>query len=387
LISERAVDLSWSDEQIELRDQILDFARKELNSDVVALDREAKFDREAWDKCGEFGIPGLPVPEKDGGLGKDPLTTAFALETLGYACRDNGLLFSMNAHMWTCAMPLVAFGTDEQKTRFLPGLCNGTLIGGNAMSEPESGSDAYKLRTVARKKSDRYLISGSKIWITNGTVADVIVVFANVGTERNPRDISAFLVDTTAPGFTVARKVEKMGLRTSPMAELHLNDCEVPEENRLGKEGAGSALFTHSMTWERGLIMATAVGAMQRQLEECVRYAAERKQFGESIGKFQLVAQRLVQMKLRLEAARAALYKVAWLKSNRKSGIMEAAIAKLCISENWVQSCQDAIQIHGGNGYTPEYGFERELRDSIGSRIYSGTSEIQTLIISSLLPH
>lgn len=379
------MDFSWNEEQIELREQILDFARKELTNDVGALDRAGEFDRESWDKCGAFGIPGLPVPEVDGGLGKDPLTTAYALETLGYACRDNGLLFSINAHMWTCIMPLVAFGTADQKSRFLPGLCNGTLIGGNAMSETEAGSDAYNLRTTARKKDDRYFVSGSKIWITNGPVADVIVVFANLSSERHPSGVTAFLIPTGTPGFSVTRKIEKMGLRTSPMAELHLNECEVPEENRLGKEGAGSALFTHSMTWERGLILATAVGAMQRQLEECVRYTAERKQFGEPIGKFQLVAQRLVQMKLRLEAARSALYKVAWLKSRRKSGIMEAAMAKLSISENWIQSCQDAIQIHGANGYTPEYGFERELRDAMGSRIYSGTSEIQHVIISSLL--
>ena len=381
------MDLSWSDEQTELREQILDFARKELTSDVVALDRAGEFDRQAWDKCGAFGIPALPVPEEHSGLGKDPLTVAYALETLGYACRDNGLLFSINAHMWTCAMPLVAFGTPEQKKRFLPGLCNGSLIGGNAMSEPDSGSDAYTLRTTARRKGDRYILTGSKIWITNGPVADLVVVFANVNTDRSARGVSAFLVESGMAGFSVTRKIEKMGLRTSPMAELHLNECEVPEENRLGKEGAGSALFTHSMTWERGLILATAVGAMQRQLEDCIRYAAERKQFGEPIGKFQLVGQRLVHMKLRLEAARSALYRAAWLRSRKKSAIMEAALAKLCISENWIQSCQDAIQIHGANGYTPEYGFERELRDAIGSRIYSGTSEIQQLIISSLLTH
>ncbi|MBA3564576.1 MAG: acyl-CoA dehydrogenase family protein [Gammaproteobacteria bacterium] len=379
------MDLSWTTEQTELREQILDFARKELTSDIVALDREGVFDRNSWDKCGDFGILGLPVPEKNGGLGKDSLTTAYALESLGYACRDNGLLFSMNAHMWTCSMPIAAFGTQAQKERFLPGLCSGKLIGGNAMSETGSGSDAYKLRTMARREGDRYIINGSKTWITNGPVADLVVVFANTDADRSPRGISAFIVETRSPGFSVTRHIEKMGLRTSPMAELYLNDCEVPEENRLGKEGAGTALFTHSMTWERGLILATAVGSMQRQLEDCVRYAGDRKQFGSRIRDFQLVAQRLVDMKLRLEAARALLYKVAWMKSRGKSAIMEAAMAKLCISENWIQSCQDAIQIHGANGYTTEYGLERELRDAIGSRIYSGTSEIQRLIVSSLM--
>ncbi|CAN5296301.1 acyl-CoA dehydrogenase AcdA [soil metagenome] len=379
------MDLAWSQEQIELHDQILDFGRKQLQSDVVALDREAAFDRNAWDRCGDFGIPGLPVPEEHGGLGKDALTTAYALEALGYACRDNGLLFSINAHMWTCVMPLVAFGTPMQKERYLPGLCRGALIGGNAMSEPASGSDAYALRTIARQEGDRYFISGNKIWITNGPVADVVVVFANTDTKLSRRGLTAFLVETTTKGFSVSRQIEKMGLRTSPMAELHLDECEVPAENRLGKEGAGAALFTHSMSWERALILATAVGGMQRQLEACLRYTKERKQFGERIIKFQLVAQRLVDMQLRLEASRAALYKAAWLKSCGKSALMEAAMAKLCISESWIQSCQDAIQIHGANGYTSEYGLERELRDAIGSRIYSGTAEIQKLIISSLM--
>jgi alkylation response protein AidB-like acyl-CoA dehydrogenase len=380
------MDFSWSTEQSELRELVLDFARKELTSDVVALDRESKFDREGWNKCGEFGLPGLPVPETEGGLGKDPLTTAYALEALGYGCRDNGLLFSLNAHMWTCVMPLVAFGSAEQKQRYLPGLCSGKLIGGNAMSEPQAGSDAYKLRTTARKNGNHYIVNGSKIWTTNGPVADVLVLFANVSPDMNPKGVSAFLVEAGTPGFTVTRNIEKMGMRTSPMGELHLNDCSIPEGNRLGKEGAGSALFTHSMAWERGLILATAVGAMQRQLEECTRYAHERKQFGEPIANFQLVAQRLVQMKLRLESSRASLYKVAWLKTKGKSAFMEAAMAKLHISESWIQSCQDAIQIHGTNGYTPEYHFERELRDALGSRLFSGTSEIQQVIIASLLP-
>jgi alkylation response protein AidB-like acyl-CoA dehydrogenase len=379
------VDFSWSSEQTELREMVIDFARKRLTSDVIALDRAHGFDRDGWRKCAEFGIHGLPVPENYGGTGRDPLTTIAALEALGYACRDNGLMFSINAHMWTCEMPLLAFGTDEQKDRFLPGLVRGELIGGNAMSEPNAGSDAYSLRTTAVRRGDVYVLNGSKLWVTNGPVADLIVVFATVDPDKGQRGVSAFIVEPTMPGFAVTREVEKMGVRTSPMGELHLSDCEVPVASRLGKEGAGAALFTHAMTWERGFILATAVGAMQRQLETCIRYTRERKQFGEPIGKFQLVATKLVDMRMRLENARSMLYRVGWMRSRGRSAVLEAAMAKLAISEAWVQSCMDAIQIHGANGYAVEYEIEREMRDALASRIYSGTSEIQRNIIAALL--
>ena len=379
------MDFSWSAEQTELRQLVTDFARRHLASDIVQLDRAGAFDRDAWRRCAEFGIHGLPVPERWGGTERDPLTTIAALEALGYACRDNGLLFSINAHMWTCEMPLLAFGTDEQKDRFLSGLVRGELIGGNAMSEPGAGSDAYGLRTTAQRRGDVYVLNGTKLWVTNGPVADVIVVFATVDRDKGQQGVSAFLVERGTPGFAVTREVEKMGLRTSPMAELHFDDCEVSVENRLGKEGAGSALFTHAMTWERGFILATAVGAMQRQLETCSRYARERKQFGEPIAKFQLVASRLVDMSMRLEHARAMLYKMGWLRARGRTAIKEAAMAKLAISEAWVQSCMDAIQIHGANGYAVEYGIEREMRDALASRIFSGTSEIQRVIVAALL--
>ena len=300
------MDFSWSAEQSELLEQILDFARKELTSDVVALDREAKFDRDGWNKCGEFGIHGLPVPEKYGGLGKDPLTTAYALEALGYACRDNGLLFSLNAHMWTCVMPLVAFGSAEQKKRYLPGLCSGELIGGNAMSEPQAGSDAYKLRTTAREGRQSVHPQRQQDLDTNGPVADVLVVFANVSPDMNPKGVSAFLVEAGTPGFTVTRKIEKMGMRTSPMGELHLRRVrhsgrEPPGQGRRGLravhplDGLGARAASLPRPW-------APCSACSRNAS---RYAHERKQFGQPIGNFQLVAQRLVQMKMRLESARA----------------------------------------------------------------------------------
>jgi alkylation response protein AidB-like acyl-CoA dehydrogenase len=216
-------------------------------------------------------------------------------------------------------------------------------------------------------------------------VADLLVVFATVDRSKGAQGITAFLVEKDFPGLSTGPKLEKMGLRTSPMCELFLNDCQVPEENRLGKEGAGTSLFTHSMSWERGCILANAVGSMQRLLETCIRFAKDRKQFGQSIGKFQLVANKIVEMKLRLESARYVLYYGAWLRALGKSAILEASMAKLLISEAWVQTCQDAIQLHGAAGYMVESEIERELRDAMASRIYSGTNEIQRTLIASLL--
>jgi alkylation response protein AidB-like acyl-CoA dehydrogenase len=287
--------------------------------------------------------------------------------------------------MWTTEIPVLTFGTDEQKMKFLPRLCSGRWIGGNAMSEPGSGSDAYALATRADLRGDRYILNGSKIFVTNGSIADVILVFATVDPAKGPNGVTAFLVEKTFPGFSVTRTVHKMGLKTSPMAELFFDNCEVPVANRLGREGAGKNLFTDSMTWERGCILASAVGSMQRLLETSINYAKQRHQFGQAIGKFQLVSSKLVDMQVRIETARQLLYKAAWLKGQRKSIFLEAAMAKLHISESWVRCAEDALQIHGGYGYMQEFEMERELRDAIGSRLYSGTSEIQRVIVGSLL--
>ncbi|MDA1312617.1 MAG: acyl-CoA dehydrogenase family protein [Acidobacteria bacterium] len=379
------MDFSWSDEQREMFQAVSAFARKELNEGLIERDREAVFNRAGWKQCGQVGLPGLTVPAELGGTGADALTAVGVLEKLGYACRDNGLTFSLNAHLWTACMPLAEFGTDEQKRKFLPGLCGGEWIGGNAMSEPGSGSDAFSMRTTAEKRQGRYVLNGGKTWVTNAPVADVLVVYATIDRAKGAAGVTAFLVEKGTPGFTVGRKLDKMGLRTSPMAEVFFDNCEIPEENLLGKEGSGSQLFTRSMTWERGCILASAVGSMQRLLETSIKHARERKQFGQAIGKFQQVSSKIVDMKLRLETARRLLYHTAWLRDQGKSSVMEAALVKLHISEAWVKTCEDTIQIHGGYGYMTESEIERELRDAIGSRIYSGTSEIQRNLIAALL--
>jgi alkylation response protein AidB-like acyl-CoA dehydrogenase len=378
------LDFSWSEEQLALRTSIISFAKQELNGSLIEQDHDEAFNWEGWKKCAAMGLQGLPVPQEYGGQGADILTTACALEALGYGCRDNGLIFSVNAHMWSAEIPFVAFGTEAQKRRYLPKLVSGELVGVHAMTEPMSGSDAFSLKSRAERKGNRYVINGSKTFITNAQIADVLIVFANLDPAKGASGITGFIVEKGTPGLTVSRKLHKMGLRTSPMAELAFVDCEVPVGNVLGKEGAGTAIFTASMEWERICILASHLGTMQRLLETCVKYARERKQFGQAIGKFPAIANKVAEMDVRLETARLVLYRAAWLKKQGKHPLREAAIAKTYVSEACIQTCMDAIQIHGGYGYMTEYEIERELRDAIAGKIYSGTTEIQKMIIAGL---
>ena len=379
------MDFSWSEEQTAFKSAVIKFAQKELNSGVIDRDQKGELSLENWRKCAQFGIQGLPIPEAYGGSDADVMTTLMAMEGLGYGCRDNGLIFAINAQMWAVELPILNFGSDEQKRKYLPGLCSGELIGAHGMTEPDSGSDAYSLRTRADKVDGGWMLNGTKMFVTNAPIADVAVVFATVDPTKGRSGITGFILEKGMPGFTISRHIDKMGLRTSPMAEIILQNCYVPEENRLGPIGAGTSIFTNSMGWERSSILGSQVGAMEHQLETCVRYARERRQFGQPIGRFQSVSNRLADMKVRLETARLLLYKVAWVKQQGKSAVMEAALAKLYLSECFVQSSLDAIRIHGGYGYMTEFEVERDLRDAVGGTIYSGTSDIQRTIISRLL--
>jgi alkylation response protein AidB-like acyl-CoA dehydrogenase len=379
------MDFSWTEEQLKTKQAVIEFAQKHLNDGLLERDRKGELARDNWRKCAHFGILGLPMPEAYGGADADILTTMLVMEGLGYGCRDNGLIFAMNAQMWSVQMPILLFGTEEQKEAYLPGMIRGELIGAHGMTEPDAGSDAYSLRTRARRVDGGYVLNGTKMFVTNAPVADVALVFATVDPDRGMWGITGFLVEKGTPGFTVSRDIEKMGLRTSPMAELVLQDCFVPESNRLGREGAGAHIFKRSMEWERTCILASHIGAMERQLEESVEYARERVQFGQPIGKYQSVANRLVDMKVRLETARLLLYKVAWLTAQGKPAVMEAAMAKLYLSESFLQSSLDAVRTFGGYGYMSEFGVERDLRDAVGGTIYSGTSDIQRNIIARMM--
>jgi alkylation response protein AidB-like acyl-CoA dehydrogenase len=377
------MDFALTTEQQTLRDEIVRFARRELNADVIGRDREQTFSRELWRSCGALGLQGLPVPEEYGGAGLDTVTTAVALEAFGYGCTDGGLVFSICAHLLSCVVPIWKHGTDDQKQRYLPGLCDGTLVGGNATSEPGSGSDAFAMRTTARPDGDGWRINGTKMFISNGPVADLIVVYAVTDPVKSFHGgVTAFLVERAAAGFHASGKIEKMGLRTSPLGELVFDDVYVSGDAVLGGVGGGGPIFTQSMDWERVLLFASHVGTMDRLVESSVRYARTRSQFGQPIGKFQGLSHRIVDAKVRLEAARLLVYRAAWQLGRSRSASLDAAIAKLFVSEAFVETALDAVQVFGGYGFTTEYEIERAARDSVASTIYSGTSEMQRNIIA-----
>jgi alkylation response protein AidB-like acyl-CoA dehydrogenase len=380
------VDFSLTEEQKILKDTIVRFASKELNDGMIERDRDQVFARDLWLKCGELRLQGLPVPEEYNGSGLDPLSTAIALEALGYGCHDGGLVFSICAHLLSCVVPIWKYGNEEQKRRYLPKLCNGELIGVHAMTEPDSGSDAFALVTKAVSYKGGFKINGSKTFISNGPVADLVIVFAVTNPDKGYYGgVTAFLVEKGIVGFHAGKKFDKMGLRTAPLGELVFDDVFVGSDAVLGGVGGGATVFTHAMDWERTCLFASHVGAMDRLMEKAVQYANSRKQFGQTIGKFEAISHRIADMKVRLEAARLLVYKAASQIGRTKSVSMDASIAKLFISESLVSTARDVIQIHGGYGYMIEFEVERMLRDAIASTLYSGTSEMQRTIIARWL--
>lgn len=379
------MDFSWSEDQLKLRESVVGFAQKQLKDDLIERDSNSEFPFNLWKKCADFGILGLPFPEEYGGKGESILSSVYAMESLGYGCRDNGLLFGLSAQMWDVQMPISHYGTDQQKNKYIAKLCSGESIGAISMTEPQSGSDAFSINTTAERKDDYYILNGSKTFVTNGPVADLFIVFATINKRLGFMGITAFLVEKDFPGFQIGNNIPKMGLKTNPWCELFFDNCKVPFENRLGKEGNGLAIFKDAMEWERSCILATYIGSMERQLENTIKYANERKQFKQSIGKFQSVSNKIVDMKIRLETARLILYRSVWIKEKFGAAPLDSAMTKLYLSESWVKSSLDAVQVHGGYGYTTEFELERDLRDSIGSTLFAGTSEIQRNIIAQYL--
>ena len=380
------MDFALTTEQKALRDQIIRFGRDVLSDGAGERDGGQVFPRELWRKCGEFGLPGLPVDPEYGGLGLDPLSCALALEALGYGCRDGGLVFSLCAHMLSCVIPIWKHGTQEQKQRYLPGLCDGTLVGGNATTEPGSGSDAFAMRTRARPQGDGFLLTGTKMFVSNGPVADVVLVYAVTDEAKGYHGgITGFLVEKGTPGFQATAGIEKMGLRSSPLGELVLEDVFVPADAVLGGVGGGASIFVESMDWERTLLFASHIGTMDRLLEQALLHARTRTQFGQSIGKFQAISHRLADLKVSVEAARLLVYRSAWRLGRSRTASLDAAMTKLFVSETLVRSTLDVLQVYGGYGYTREYEIERAVRDAIGSTLYSGTSEMQRNIIARWL--
>jgi alkylation response protein AidB-like acyl-CoA dehydrogenase len=379
------LDFNFTETQIELKNSIIQFAKKELNDHSPEMTNGNSFPREEWNKCAQMGIMNLPLSQKYGGLEADLLTTCIAIESLAYGCRDNGLVFSIVTQLLSGIM-LDRFASDEQKDKYLPRVSSGELIAAQAITEPEAGSDAMSMKTCAKKTADGYLLNGSKIFISNGPIADIAGVFA-IGNNGQKRlnSISCFLIEKNTPGFTCSKPIEKLGLNTLQNGELIFDDCYLPEDSILGKEGQGGMMLNEILLYERILFAACHIGVMERVIEECIEYSTQRVQFGKPVNKFQAVSHKIADMKTDLELGKLILYKSAWQKDQNKRPHIETSISKLFISESLKKTCLDALQIHGAYGYMKEFSIERELRDSVAGTIYSGTSEIHRNIIATLL--
>lgn len=380
-----ALDFSLTPEQEAMKESCKKFAEKEISPGALERDIEGKFHLEGFRKCGEFGLLGLPIPQEYGGGGADIITFMAAMEGFGYGCRDGGFNLSLGAHIVICTIPIWLFGTEEQKKKYLPKLCSGEWIGGLALTEPNAGSDVANIQTTAVRKGDKYILNGTKMFITNGPIANVLVTMATVDRSKRAGGITAFIVENTFPGFSVGKHLDKMGMRSSPTSEIIFEDCEVPAENILGKEGQGFMVAMETLGWERSTMTAVSIGGFERLLEKCVQYAQERVQFGKPIGKFQEIQHKIADMKCALEIARLLIYKCAWQKSKGINDMVFNSITKLVISELAVKNALSAIQIHGGYGYMREFEVERGLRDSVLATIGGGTSEIQRSIIARSL--
>ena len=376
------MNFAWSEEQNELKRTVIEFCRSKLPP-VPDAGPEA-FSREAWTLCARHGVLGIAAPARFGGLDKDALTSALVTEALGYACADLGLVFAMAAHVYACIVPLVKFGSEAQRDRWLTKLVSGDAIAAHATTEPNAGSDIFHMTTRAERRGDHYALTGIKCFTSNAPVADVFIVQAVTDPSKGYFGLSSFVVEKGAAGLRVGKPYDKLGLRSAPMADVYLDECLVPAAHRIGSEGAGASVFLHSMTWERTCLLAAYVGAMERVRERTIDYAKERTQFGQPIGKFQGVSHRIADMKLRLESARLLMYRAAWSIAEGTDDELSASLAKLAVSEAAVASALDAIQVHGAIG-TTSGEIERFLRDSIPARVFSGTSEIQRNTIARAL--
>jgi len=380
------MDFAFSKEQLMFKKEVIRFAKQEIVPRVQEYDRREAFDFEAFRKLGEFGILGLHFPEKYGGEGADVVTTVIAGEALGAAGVDGGLTLSYGAHSFLCADTLLCHASEAQKQRYLPGLATGELIGCMALSEPDAGSDVASMTATAVKQGDAYILNGTKMWITNGPIADVAVVYAKTDPGAQHAGISAFVVERGTPGFTAGNPLIKMGVRTSQTSELVFSNCAVPVENRLGNEGDGFLMAMQTVEWDRSAILAPFVGTADYLLTKCAAYAKGRVQFGRPIGHFQAIKHKLADIRIFGEAAKALVYRVAWYKDQgRPLNHLEAAIAKLYIGDHSLGPTNDAVVLHGGYGFTHEFDVERIFRDSRLAPIGGGTSEIQKKIISKLM--
>ncbi|SDM52314.1 acyl-CoA dehydrogenase [Sediminibacillus halophilus] len=377
------MDFQLTDEQEMLRKMVRDFAKNEVEPTAAERDEEERFDREIFDKMAELGLTGIPWPEKYGGIGSDFVSYVIAVEELSRVCASTGV--TLSAHISLASWPLYKYGSENQKQTYLAELARGEKLGAYALSEPGAGSDVASMKTTARLDGDSYVLNGSKVWITNGGVADTYIVFAKTDQDAKHRGISAFIVEKGTPGFTFGKKERKLGIRSSPTTELIFENCRVPKENLLGAEGQGFKIAMTTLDGGRNGIAAQALGIAQGALDASVSYAKEREQFGKPIAQNQGISFKLADMATDIEAARLLTYQAAWLESNGQPYGKASAMSKLFAGDAAMRITTEAVQVYGGYGYTKDYPVERYMRDAKITQIYEGTNEIQRLVIGRML--
>jgi alkylation response protein AidB-like acyl-CoA dehydrogenase len=365
---------------------VADWAATELHDDtLVDRDLACEFWREGWMRCADQGIQGLVIDPEFGGQGLDLITALLRFEGLGLGCGDAGLVFGLSSQIWTMQSTLDRFGSEEQRATWLPRLVSGEAIGGFTISEPEAGSDAFSLTTTATPTDDGYVLNGTKAWVSLAPVADVFLVFATINPELKRWGVSTFLVPADTPGLEVGPNRPKMGMRTTPFANITFTDCAVPKDALVGNEGSGAPIFSSAMEFERAFLLAGAVGHLERQINQTVDYANERRQFDVPIGSFQAVSHQIAEMKRGHESARLLMYKAAVLQASGKASMLAAALAKLSASEAALEGAISSVRIHGARGYVSEYGVERSVRDTLGGVVYGGSSEVERNIVARLM--
>ncbi|MBN2539263.1 MAG: acyl-CoA dehydrogenase family protein [Deltaproteobacteria bacterium] len=380
------MDFTLTDEQRMFRDTVYRYGKEEIAPLCEEADLKGEFSFEIWGKLADMGLLGLPFPEEFGGSGADVVTCCLAGEALGHAGVDGGSLLAWGAHTYLCASNIFNFGTDEQKMKYVPKLASSEWIGCMGLTEPGAGSDAASMRTTAVKKGDTYVLNGSKTFITNAPVADVIVVFATVDKEKKHEGITAFIVEKGTPGFSTGKPFHKMGCKCSSTSEVFFEDCQVPEENVLGGVGAGWLIALSGVEWDRSTLISPFLGASMYGLELCGRYANERYQFKRPIREFQAIQRRIADMKVFIEAAKLAIYRVASSKDNGQMlNPLQAAVNKVYAGDVGFEMASEAVQIFGGYGFMQEYPVERNFRDARLAAIGGGTSDIMRMIVSRIM--
>ena len=377
------MNFTLTKEQELVRQMVRDFAVNEVKPIAAEIDVTERFPMENVKKMGELGMMGIPFPTEFGGAGGDVLSYILAVEELSKVCATTGVILS--AHTSLCASLINENGTPEQKEKYLRDLCTGNKIGAFGLTEPGAGTDAAGQQTTAVLDGDNYILNGSKIFITNGGVADTFIVFAMTDKSKGTKGISAFIVEKGFLGFSIGKKEDKLGIRASSTTELIFENCVVPKENLIGREGKGFGIAMKTLDGGRIGIAAQALGIAEGALDEAIKYMKERKQFGRPIAAFQGLQWMIAEMETKIEAAKLLVYKAAWLKENKQPYSIDAARAKLYAAEVAMDVTTKAVQLFGGYGYTKEYPVERMMRDAKITEIYEGTSEVQKMVISGSL--